>query len=214
VSRALGMSRVASAALVMLAAACAPSASPVAPATTVAAGGPLGQPSIVVTPEMGAPHVGDVAPPLELADRDGKKVSLASLRGSVVLLAFVASFCPFSEAEQPYLKVLADDYRDKNVMVVAVDVKEDDASYAKYLARMPMPFPVLWDKTGEVTASFAPPGAQPALADRSMVLVTSNLVLDEQGTIRFFTMVDTVHFDAKLVHARAAIDRLLDHRGT
>jgi peroxiredoxin len=208
------MSRLASAALLALAASCAPSSPPVAPATAGAAGGPLGEPSIVVTPEMGAPRIGDSAPALDLADRDGKRVSLASLRGSVVLLAFVASFCPFSEAEQPYLKALADDYRDRNVKVIAVDVKEDDASYAKYLARMPMPFPVLWDKTGEVSASFAPPGAQPALKDRSMVLVTSNLVLDEQGTIRFFTMVDTVHFDAKLVHARAAIDRLLEHKGS
>ena len=211
-TRAPRMSRLASAVLLVLAA-CAPASSPVVPATAGAAGGPLGEPSIVVTPEMGAPRVGDVAPPLELADREGKRVSLASLRGSVVLLAFVASFCPFSEAEQPYLKALADDYRGKNVKVLAVDVKEDDASYAKYLGRMPMPFPVLWDRTGEVTASFAPPGAQPALKDRSMVLVTSNLVLDEQGTIRFFTMVDTVHFDAKLVHARAAIDRLLEHEG-
>jgi hypothetical protein len=41
------------------------------------------------------------------------------------------------------------------------------------------------------------------------VLVTSNLVLDPQGRIAFFTMADTLHFDARLVHARRAIDRLL-----
>lgn len=186
-----------------------PSSSAAAPAPVTAAPTVLSEPSILVTPDMGTPHVGDAAPDFTLSDREGHPVTLASLRGSVVMLAFVASFCPFSEAEQPYLAALANDYRGKNVKVVAVDVKEDAAAYARYLDRMPMPFPVVWDRTGEVTLSFTPPGAQPALKERTMALVTSNLVLDSKGTIRFFTLADTVHFDAKLVHARAAIDRLL-----
>jgi hypothetical protein len=42
-----------------------------------------------------------------------------------------------------------------------------------------------------------------------MALVTSNLVIDRQGKIRFFTLVDTVHFDARLVHLRHTLDELL-----
>ena len=37
-------------------------------------------------------------------------MNLSALRGSVVVLAFVASFCPFSRAEQPYLAQLATDF--------------------------------------------------------------------------------------------------------
>jgi peroxiredoxin len=166
-------------------------------------------PSIAVTPEMGSPHVGDLAPDFNLVDGAGQKVSLASLRGSVVMLAFVTSWCPFSEAEQPHLKELADHYRGANVKVVAVDVKEDDAGYQAYLARVAMPFPVLRDTQGDVVTAYTPPAAQPDIKDRSLVLVTSNLVLDPQGRIAFFTMADTLHFDARLMHARRAIDRLL-----
>lgn len=178
-----------------------------------AADGLLPEPSLAVTPDMGSPHVGDLAPDFELQDQDGKTVRLSQLRGSVVMLAFVTSWCPFSEAEQPNLAALADDYKGKNVRVLAVNMKEPDAGYAKYLARVKMPFPVLRDRDGAVAMSYTPPRAQPNVVDRTTVVVTSNLVIDPQGRVQFFTMVDTVHFDAKLVHARAKIDSLLA-RGT
>jgi peroxiredoxin len=180
-----------------------------APSTATAPDSTLAEPSIAITPEMGTPHIGDTAPDFDLVAQDGSHVKLSSLRGSVVMLAFVTSWCPFSEAEQPNLKTLADDYAGKNVKFVAVDIKENDAGYQKYLGRVKMPFPVVRDATGEVTATFTPDHAQPAIKDRSTVLVTSNLVIDPQGKIVFFTMVDTVHFDAHLVHARRAIDGAL-----
>jgi peroxiredoxin len=168
------------------------------------------EPSITVTPQMGSPHVGDTAPDFELSDQTGAKVKLSSLRGKVVMLAFVTSWCPFSEAEQPNLAKLATDYAaDERVKVLAVDIKEGDDGYAKYLGRAKAPFPVLHDASGAVTTTFTPPLAQPSIKDRATVLVTSNMVLDPEGKIRFFTMVDTVHFDARLVHARAAIEGLL-----
>ncbi len=169
--------------------------------------------SIVVTEAMGSPHVGDTAPDFDLTDASGVHVKLADLRGSVVMLAFVTSWCPFSEAEQPNLAKLADDYRGKKVRVLAIDIKEPEAGYQKYLHRVPMSFPVLWDKTGDVVASFTPAHAQPDVADRSTVLVTSNLVIDPAGKVRFFTMVDTAHFDATLVFARRAIDAVLAEGG-
>jgi len=171
------------------------------------------EPSIAVTPDMGSPHVGDVAPDFDLVAQDGRHLKLSSLRGSVVMLAFVTSWCPFSEAEQPYLKALSDDYAGKNVKVIAVDIKEDDAGFNKYLERVKMPFPVLRDATGDATAAFTPDHAQPAIKDRSAILVTSNVVVDPVGKIVFFTMVDTVHFDARLEHARHAIDGELARAG-
>lgn len=91
----------------------------------------------------------------------------------------------------------------------AIDIKEDDAGYKQYLAKARMPMRVLRDATGNVTSTYTPPNAQPSIKDRSTVLVTSNVVVDPEGKIRFFTMVDTVHFDSRLVHARRAIDALL-----
>ncbi len=170
--------------------------------------------SIAVTPEMGSPHPGDAAPDFELTDQHGAKVKLSDLRGSVVVLAFVTSWCPFSQAEQPHLAGLADRYRGQNVRVLAVDIKESDEAYAKYVARVPMPIPVLRDPTGGVVASYTPDRAQPAVKDRAAVLVTSNLVIDAEGRVRFFTMVDTANFDADLVLLRRTVDELLHDPGS
>ena len=166
-------------------------------------------PSVVVTPEMGSPHVGDEAPDFDLADQNGAHAKLSSMRGSVVVLAFVASYCPFSEAAQPHLVEVARDYEARGVRVVAVDVREDDASYREYVSRRAMPFPVLRDGDGVVSAAFAPPLARPGVADRTKVVVTSNLVIDREGRIRFFTLLDTTHFDARLVHLRRALDAIV-----
>jgi peroxiredoxin Q/BCP len=182
------------------------------PASSPASAG-AAEPSIVVTEAMGSPHLGDVAPDFELPDQDGKPVKLSTLRGSVVVLAFVASFCPFSKAEQPHLAKLADDYAGKGVKVVAIGVSEPDADYREYVGRMPMRFPVLHDSNASIAERFTPPGAQPELKDRKMALITSNLVIDPEGKIRFFTVLDTVHFDAKLEHVRKAVDHLLANPG-
>jgi peroxiredoxin len=195
--------------------ACAPSSSAVASAAHAVVEDPTpAEASIVVTPAMGSPHLGDFAPDFELPDQDGKPVKLSAARGSIVVLAFVASFCPFSKAEQPYLTKLTSDYAAKNVKVIAVGIDEPEADYRSYLARLPMHLPVLRDEGGKVALRFTPPGAQPEFTDRKMALVTSNLVIDGEGKIRFFTVLDTVHFDAKLVHVRRALDRLLaEHPG-
>jgi peroxiredoxin Q/BCP len=215
VSRAL----VAMVAGVLAVCACTPAAPPAAAPTATAAdpfdgSSILAEPSIAVTEAMGSPHIGDTAPDFDLPDQDGKRVTLASARGSVVVLAFVASFCPFSKAEQPYLKQLAVDYAGKKVRVIAIGIKEPEPDYREYIARMPMGMPVLRDEGGAVALRFTPPGAQPEFKDRTMALVTSNLVVDPKGKIRLFTVVDTVHFDAKLVHVRRAVDRVLAESGS
>jgi peroxiredoxin len=193
--------------------ACAPPSPAVAPTSASAAEEATpAQPSIVVTEAMGSPHVGEAAPDFDLPDQEGNRVKLSESRGSVVVLAFVASFCPFSKAEQPYLAKLATDYAGRNVKVIAIGINEPEADYRSYLARIPMNIPVLRDEGGKVALSFTPPGAQSEFKDRTKALATSNLVLDRDGTIRFFTLVDTVHFDAKLVHVRRAVDRLLGNQ--
>ncbi len=167
-------------------------------------------PSIVVTPEMGHPHPGDEAPDFELTDQEGNPVRLSSLRGSVVVLAFSASWCPFSRAEQPNLAQLARDYADQNVKVLVVNIEEEDEGYQTYLGRHEMPMPVLRDATAQVVGGYIPPQAQPNItSDRWKVLVSSNLIIDPEGIIRYFTLVDTAHFDAELTHLRAAVDELL-----
>src|SRR5258708_20634387 len=137
-------------------------------ALAVACGRPANAPSGVVTPEVGSPHVGDAAPDFDLVDQNGAHVKLASMRGSVVVLAFVTSYCPFSKAAQPSIAELARTYAPRGVKVVAIDVKESDEAYREYVGRMPMPS-VLRDADGSVSTSFTPAKAQPGIVDRTQV---------------------------------------------
>lgn len=171
------------------------------------------EPSIVVTPELGSPHVGDAAPDIVLVDQNGAPLKLSSLRGSVVMLALASSWCPYSTAEQPHLARLAQDYAARGVRSVAVVVADTEAGYQKYLARVAMPFPVAHDAKDEIAAAYDPENAQSAFRDRRKVVVGSHLVLDREGRIRFFTLLDTTRFDAKLVHVRRALDAALAEPG-
>jgi peroxiredoxin len=168
------------------------------------------QPNVIpVTEAMGHPHPGEPAPDFELSDQSGAPTRLSSLRGSVVVLAFVTSWCPFSRAEQPHLKEFADEYARKGVKFLAVDIKETDADYRTYLSRVAMPFPVLRDASGDVALSYVPAHAFPEFTERYKVVVTSNLVLDKDGTIRFFALGDLRNFDAAYTKARKVVDELL-----
>lgn len=167
------------------------------------------EPSIVVTADLGSPHVGDAAPDFELVDQSGATVSLASLRGSVVALALVSSWCPYSTSSQPHLASLARDYAPKGAKTLAVVVADSAEGYRKYLAHTDMPFPVMHDANDAVALAYAPVKAQPSFKDRRKVVVTAHLVLDPEGKIRFYTILDTAHFDSKLVHVRKALDDVL-----
>jgi thiol-disulfide isomerase/thioredoxin len=62
-------------------------------------------------------------PPFSVTDLDGRSVSLASLKGKVVLVNFWATWCPPCRAEIPDLVKLQERYRDK---LVILGISEDE----------------------------------------------------------------------------------------
>jgi len=100
------------------------------------------------------------------------------------------------------------EYQNKGVQVLVIDVKENEEDTRKYAERWGFTFPVLMDSGGAVSARFAPADVLPDLP-RSDVPIASNLILDADGVIRFYTLLDTSSFDAKLVGLRARLDELL-----
>jgi peroxiredoxin len=154
------------------------------------------------------PMIGQRAPLFELKDVDGKTYSLEQLKGKYIIIHFAATWCPFCNAEAPFLEELYQNYRNKNVQVFIVDVKEDNGLVKKSLERFHFSFPVLLDTNGAVSAKYAPEGVQPALA-RDEVPIASNLVIDKEGKIRFYSLLNTVSFDAKLTKLKQKLDELL-----
>jgi len=68
--------------------------------------------------------VGDPAPNFSLTGIDGKEVSLASLKGKVVLLDFWATWCMPCKASMPLIQKIHDDYKDKDVAVFGINTFE------------------------------------------------------------------------------------------
>ena len=153
--------------------------------------------------------VGRAAPDFALPDLQGRTRTLIQFRGRAVVIHFAATWCPFCNAEAPHLEALHRAYRDKGVQVLIIDVKEKKAAVEKTARKFDFTFPVLLDADGSVARSYAPPAdVLPDLA-RDEVMIASNLVIDRVGRIRFFSVLDTRQFDAKLVALQAALDQVL-----
>jgi peroxiredoxin len=93
-------------------------------------------------------HPGMEAPDFELADANGKKVSLRSLRGKPVLLNFWATWCAPCVEEVPSLENLHKRVGD-DLAVLTVSVDEDWATVKKFFPKGTS-LPVLLDSSKEV----------------------------------------------------------------
>lgn len=69
------------------------------------------------------------APDFTLPATDGKTYSLSQFRGKVVLLEFMAPWCPHCQADAPILNEVYDAYKDKNIAFVGVNASPYGREY-------------------------------------------------------------------------------------
>ncbi|MDB4470850.1 TlpA family protein disulfide reductase [Deltaproteobacteria bacterium] len=94
---------------------------------------------------------GQVAPDFTLTDMQGQKVSLADMRGKVVILNFWATWCPPCREEMPSMEMLYRKYKDQGLVILAVNTEKDGANLVKnFLQKTPYTFPILLDTAAEV----------------------------------------------------------------
>lgn len=101
-----------------------------------------------------APLVGHPAPDFTLADLDGNPVALSELRGQVLLINLWATWCPPCRAEMPAIQAVHDDFAAQGFEVLAVNVREDPATVARYMQQNNLSFPALLDSQGQVAADY------------------------------------------------------------
>ncbi|MEM8889939.1 MAG: redoxin domain-containing protein [Bacteroidota bacterium] len=154
-------------------------------------------------------NLGEKAPEFALTDLNGSTKQLSDYEGKFLLIHFATTWCPFCNAEAPTLEKIAQQYKDQDVEVLIIDVKEDQSLVQEKLQdRFNFSFPILLDPEGKVAASYAPEGVLPDLT-RDEVVLASNLLIDPQGKIQFYSLLDSKDFDAELVALQARLHELL-----
>jgi len=85
---------------------------------------------------------------------DGSEISLASLRGRVVLLNFWATWCKPCEDEMPAMGRLYQALRGDGFELLAVSVDDGVEEVAGFQERLSLPFPVLLDPEKRVARDY------------------------------------------------------------
>ncbi|MEM6805155.1 MAG: TlpA disulfide reductase family protein [Bacteroidota bacterium] len=153
--------------------------------------------------------LGKYAPDFALQDLEGKVRSLKDYKGKFLVLHFATTWCPFCNAEAPSLEKISQAYKEQGVEVMIIDVKEDAGLVEEKLQkRFNFSFPLLLDPDGKVAASYAPEAVLPDLT-RDEVVLASNLLIDPQGNIQFYSLLDSKDFDAELIALQKRLNELL-----
>jgi peroxiredoxin len=114
------------------------------------------------------------APGFTLESRDGGQVSLASLKGKVVMVNFWATWCVPCRQEMPHLQALYERYNSLGFELLAVNVEKNKAEEVrKWLEETPVTFPVLFDPNNSVTKLY------------KVQTMPSTVLVARDGTMRF-----------------------------
>jgi peroxiredoxin len=95
------------------------------------------------------------APNATFTTIEGTKISMASLKGKVVLVNFWATECRACVTEMPALVNTYNTYKSKGFEVIAVAMPYDPpAQVLNYVTQKKLPFAVMHDGLGEIVAKF------------------------------------------------------------
>jgi peroxiredoxin len=131
--------------------------------------------ALAVAPVLAGPSLqtGAPAPAFELNSNSGKPVSLADLKGQIVLVNFWASWCGPCRQEMPILEQLNHQYHNKGVALIGVNVEPDSAAATAWLKATPVTFPILYDVDSKVSKLYEVQG------------MPNTVILDRKGVVRY-----------------------------
>ena len=95
------------------------------------------------------------APDVTFTTIAGKEISMASLKGKVVLVNFFFTECRACVTEMPALVSIYNEYKAKGFEIIAVAMPYDPpAQVLNYATQKKLPFPVMDDGLGDIVRQF------------------------------------------------------------
>ncbi len=113
------------------------------------------------------------APDFTLKSRDGKEVSLSSLKGQVVMINFWATWCGPCRQEMPKLEAIYERYNNLGFTLLGVNVEDNPSGAAKFLKDTPVSFPILFDPKSTASKLY------------HVEAMPSTVLVGRDGTMRF-----------------------------
>lgn len=113
------------------------------------------------------------APAFSLPARGGGTIALNDLKGQVVMINFWASWCGPCRQEMPLLDQMHKKYESLGFKLLGVNVEADTKDAELMLARIPVTFPILFDKENKVSQLY------------SVNAMPSTVFIDRKGNVRY-----------------------------
>ncbi len=136
---------------------------------------------------------GNRAPEFAIATIDDDIISLADLRGKVVLLNFWGTWCGPCRREMPEFQKAYDEWRPRGFEIVAIAYNDSEAAMADFRDEFALDFPLALDNSGEINETY---GIQTR---------PSSYLLDQDGVIlaRHFGIMTESQLTELLMNALA-----------
>ncbi|MFQ5901006.1 MAG: peroxiredoxin family protein [Thermodesulfobacteriota bacterium] len=112
------------------------------------------------------------APDFVLSTPDNRLIELTEFRGKVVFINFWASWCKPCRDEMPSMERLYKRYKDKGLVILAVNIMEDTDTVKGFMDELGLTFTPLMDRKGEVKQLY------------NVYTIPTSYLLDKTGVIR------------------------------
>ena len=119
------------------------------------------------------PAVGEVLPKFTLPDLKGDKITVPDdFAGKVIVVRFWVDWCKSCAIEMPILDNAYNKYKDRGLVVVAVNVGQTKDVAEAFVTKLKLSYPVLLDTNSEITKKFG------------VKAVPFTLIIDRKGIVR------------------------------
>ena len=122
----------------------------------------------------GRPQRGELVPGFSLALLDGSELTLADLRGQIVVLNFWASWCSPCRREAPALQRVWETYKDQGVVFVGVTYRDAKGASLAFIKEYGITYPNGVDERGRISG------------DYGVTAVPETYVIDREGRLAWF----------------------------